>query len=220
MKPIKSVIVFLVLVVAMLTSGGALAFSFDFGDDDDDWRYYAYRGNPYQPWVAPNGMYFYPRLPYFQRQRMIDQRQGEMASRGNNLQQLGAMLYGNAGLDRARAIKLARAIEATSGEALADKFPPGSVASDNSNTTLALWGSPDAFRARALQLKIAARALAEELEKQPTAEQGAVFVARDRGYYGQPEEKVAVSPGVWEKFNALSQECAACHRDYRGYGRW
>jgi cytochrome c556 len=220
MTPTKSTLIFLVLVVAMLTSGGSLAFSFDFGDDDDKWRYYAYQGHPNQPWIAPNGMYFYPRLPYFQRQRMIDQRQDEMASRANSLQQLGAMLYGNEGFDRARAIKMARSIEATSGEVLADKFHPGSVVSYDSNTTLTLWGSPDAFRARALQMQISARALAEELEKQPTAEEGAVFVAKSRGYYGQPADKVAVSPGIWEKFNTLSAECAACHREYRGYGRW
>ncbi len=196
----------------------SFAFSFDFGDDDDDWWRYSYWGNPNQPWVTPSGHYFYPRLPYFQRQRMVDRRQDQMAYRRNAMDELRAMLYGRGGFDRAEAIKLARGIESVAGNSLADNFHPGSIATYSSRTTLALWGSPDAFRAKALTLQAAANALAKELEKQPTAEQGAVFLAQRPAGYGKQEKKVAVSPDVWEKFNSLSQECDSCHRAYRGYG--
>ncbi|MDJ0880853.1 MAG: cytochrome c [Gammaproteobacteria bacterium] len=210
----------LALLVGLLLFGisSALAFSFDFGDDDDDWWRYAYWGNPNQPWVAPNGMYFYPRLPYFQRHDMVDRRQQHMAYRANAMDELAAMLYGRLGFDRAQAIKLARGIESTSGTVLMDNFHPGAVATYGSRTTLALWQNQDAFRANALALQAAAKALAEEFEKQPSAEEGAVFLPQRTDGYGQPsQEKVAVSPRVWEKYNAMTGTCDSCHRGFRGY---
>jgi cytochrome c556 len=208
----------LLLVILFTGMGSALAFSFDFGDDDDDWRRYSYWGNPNQPFVAPNGYYFYPRLPYFERQRMVDNRQLQMGMRQNSMNALGRMLYGRSDFDRAEAIKHARRIEASSGQVLTDNFHPGAIATYDSSTTLALWGNQEAFKASALALQSAAKSLAEEFEKQPGEEEGAVYLPQNTDRYGQPgKERVAVSPAVWEKFNALNSVCASCHRGFRGY---
>jgi len=210
----------LTLAIGLLLIGmsSALAFSFDFGDDDDDWWRYSYWGNPNQAWVTPGGYYYYPRLPYFQRSDMVDRRQQQMAYRADAINELKAMLYGKLGFDRVEAIKLARGIESTSGAMLTDNFHPGAVATYGSNTTLALWGNQQAFNANALALQQAAKALAVEFEKQPTAEEGAVFLPQRADRFSPPsKQKVAVSPRVWEKFNTLSGTCDSCHRGYRGY---
>lgn len=212
--------VLITVAIGLLFLGisSALAFSFDFGDDDDDYWRYAYRRNPNQPWIAPNGYLFYPRLPYFERSRMVDNRQWQMGRRYDAMNQLGAMLYGRTGFDRVEAIRLARRIEATSGYALTDDFHPGAVATYGSRTTLALWGNQEAFQANAFALQQAAKVLAEEFAKQPTAEQSAVMLPTSTDRYGRPgAEKVAVSTGVWEKFNAVSNVCDSCHRGFRGY---
>ena len=212
------VLITILVGLLFLSISSALAFSFDFGDDDDDYWRYAYWGGYNRPWVAPNGYYFYPRLPYFERSRMVDNRQWQMGQRYQAMDTLGAMLYGRTGFDRAQAIQLSRRIEATSGQVLTDDFHPGAVATYGSRTTLALWGNQEAFRANAFALQQAARALAEEFEKQPTVEEGAVMLPKTSERYGQPgAEKVAVSPRVWEKFNALSAVCDSCHRGFRGY---
>lgn len=213
------VLITVAIGILFLGISSALAFSFDFGDDDDDYWRYSYYGNPNQPWIAPNGYLFYPRLPYFERSRMVDNRQSQMGQRYEAMNALGAMLYGRSDFDRAEAIKIARRIEATSGHALNDNFHPGAIATYSSRTTLALWGNQDAFRANAFTLQQAARALALEFEKQPTSEEGAVMLpASTDDQYGEPSaEKVAVSSGVWEKFNALSNVCYSCHRGFRGY---
>jgi len=206
------------LFFLFLFASSANAFSFDFGDDDDDYWRYAYWGNPNQPWVAPNGMYFYPRLPYFERSRMVDNRQAMMGRRYNAMEELGSMLYGRNGFDRAEAIKMARHIEATSGQTMTDDFHPGAIATYSSRTTLSLWGNQEAFRANAFVLQQAAKALAEEFEKHPPEEQGAVFLPQGVDRFGpQSTKKVAVSPDVWEKFNVLSNVCDSCHRGFRGF---
>ena len=217
MRYLTRTLLTLLFGVLILTAGSAQAFSFDFGDDDDDYWRYMYWGGYNRPWIAPNGSYFYPRLPYFERNAMVDRRQGKMVRRYNAMQELGSMLYGRDGFDRADAIKLARRIEATSGQYLTRDFHPGSIATHRSRTMLSLWGNQPAFSANAQAMQLAAKALAEEFEKQPTAEEGAVMLPQRVGRYGQPsEEKVAVSPAIWEKFNALSNTCDSCHRGFRG----
>lgn len=210
------------VLIGVLTLGIGSALAFSFGsDDDDDWWRYSYYGNPNQPWVAPNGMMFYPRLPYFERQEMVDRRHYQMNRRFNAMNELGDMLYGKGGFDRTEAIKIARLIEATSGHALTRDFHPGSIATYDSRTTLALWSSQDVFLANAQALQAAAKALAEELAKKPTEKEGAVMLPKRSNQYGKPStEKVAVSPAVWEKFNEVQNVCDHCHRSYRGFRRW
>lgn len=216
---IKTVLTLSITVLVMGMSS-ALGFSFDFGDDDDDYWRYMTRGDYNRPWVAPNGVYFYPRLPYFQRSDMVDRRQGQMRQRHHAMQALGEMLYGRAGFDRADAIKLARKIEATSAQYLTRDFHPGAIATDRSRTLLSLWGNQPAFHANARALQVAANELAEAFEKGPAAEKGAVMLAQKMDRFGNGgNEKVVVSADVWDKFNALSAACDSCHRDFRGV-RW
>ncbi|MBL7004413.1 MAG: hypothetical protein ISR69_10345, partial [Gammaproteobacteria bacterium] len=72
------------LITFLFGINNVQAFSFNFSSDDD------YYGNPYwgnqgwnapnsisnyRPWIAPDGSKFYPRLPYYQRSKMIESRQ-------------------------------------------------------------------------------------------------------------------------------------------------
>ena len=209
------------IVTLLIGMNSAMAFSFG-SDDDDDWWRYSYYGNPNQPWVTPSGMMYYPRMPYFERNRMVDSRQWQMESKRRAMQEIGDMIYGQGGFDRTRAIQLARTIEATAGQALGKDFHPGSVASHRSRTTFSLWRHRDVFDANAAALKAAANDLAQELAKQPTVEEGAVMLKqRPDDPYAQPTGKqVAVSGDVWAKYNEVSNICDHCHRDYRGPERW
>ena len=161
----------------------------------------------------------YPRLPYFERNRLLDQRHLRMGRNYHAMDQLGAMLYGDAAFDRTQAIKLARRIEATAGHRLSADFHPGSIATDRSRTLLALWYNRPLFDANAEALRGAAKALAEELEKNPKGQAGAVMLLAKPEDSGQSAKTVAVSAAVWERFNRLSDVCDSCHRGFRGH-RW
>ncbi len=209
----------LVLPLLLVGINNALSFSFDFGDDDDDWWYYSYYGN--QPMVSPYGTYFYPRLPYWQRNEMVDRRKAQMERKRSGMHELGDMLYTQEGFDRTRAIQIARAIEAGAGQTMSQDFHPGAVATYRSRTTLALWGNRQAFEGNSLALQAAAKALADELVKQPTVEQGAVMLRQRSDPYAEPSNKqVAVSPDVWQRYNEVSAICDHCHSSYRGPTRW
>jgi cytochrome c556 len=201
------------LVFFFMGISNAQAFSFDFGDDDD---YYPYWGPAYSPW-GPPPTYYYPRLPGYDRSAMVQKRQQMMGLHDNTVDRLGELLYGSYGFDRAEAIKLARKIELTSGLVLTSNFHPGAVAAFRSHTTPALWGNERTFKANALALQAAAIDLAKELEKQPTAEEGAVYLPkRSRSFGPEESETVPVSAGIWEKYNALSNVCIVCHNGFRG----
>lgn len=220
----KTLIAFLILFFTAM--GAAQGFSFDFGDDDDDYRFrgYPYWGNAFNPWFAPSPHYYYPQGYYYprrpssiERSTMVRERQQVMDTHGDTLEQLGELLYGDSGFDRAQAIKLALKIEVASGLALTDNFHPSTVTTTGSETGPALWGNPQTFKANALALQTAAKDLANELQKQPTAEEGAVYLPkRSRSFAREEPETVPVSPGIWKKFNNMSNICANCHREYRG----
>jgi cytochrome c556 len=209
----------LALGLMLMGISAALGFSFDFGDDDDDWWRYAYRGNPNQAWIAPNGMMFYPRLPYYERNRMLDRRQWQMGQKYRAMDELGAMLYGNAGFDRASAIKLARKIEALSGPTLTQNFHPGSIATDRSRSLLSLWHNRSAFEANAEALRVAAKELAHVLEIRPGEGEATVMLPSASSESRGSAKSVAVAPAVWDKFNSLSMVCDSCHSGFRGH-RW
>jgi cytochrome c556 len=200
------------LVFFFMGMSSAQAFSFDFGDDDD----YPYWGHPYSPWVAPPA-YYYPRIPSYDRSTMVRNRQENMGTHDETMNELRELLYGRYGFDRAVAIKLARKIELISGTALTGNFHPGAVADFRSRTTTALWGNEQAFKANAQALQAAAKDLAKELEKQPSTEEGAIYLPkRSISYNREESEMVPVSAGIWEKFNVLSNACESCHRGFRG----
>ncbi len=201
------------LVFFFFGMNSAQAFSFDFGDDDD----YPYWGHPYSPWVVPS--VYYPRIPSYDRSTMVRNRQDIMDTHDETMNQLRELLYGRYGFDRAVAIKLARKIELISGTALTGNFHPDTVSTFSSRTTPNLWGNEQAFKANAQALQAAAKDLARELEKQPTAEEGAVSLPRRSIAYRRDEpETVTVSAGIWEKFNTLSNVCVSCHTGFRRPG--
>ena len=200
------------LVFYFMGISSAQAFSFNIGDDDD----YPYWGYPYSPWVTPPAYYF-PRIPSYDRSTMVQNRQRNMDTHDESMNELSELLYGRYGFDRAVAIKLARKVELTSGSALTGNFHPDAVATFGSRTTPALWGNEQTFKANAQALQAAARDLAKELEKQPTAEEGAIYLPRRSiSFDRDAPETVPVSAGIWEKFNALSNVCASCHSGFRG----
>ena len=211
--------------------------NFSFGDDDDWWGPgwgNPYWGSPYGgpgwgdprwnsgggrgwgpgyapaygPWGAgPYGMP--PRLGSFDRTKMRLDRQRQMSNHDDAMEELGDMLYGRYRFEREKAIELAREIEAGAGHALVRNFHPGSIATDESHASPAFWGNEATFKANADALKTAAAALAEELARRPTDEEGAVYSDHGRG--DEP-----VSPDIWAKFNDVANACRACHATFRG----
>jgi cytochrome c556 len=131
------------------------------------------------------------------------------------MDQLSDLLSGRYGFDREKAIKLARRIEQTAGYALTRNFHPGAVIDSQSRTTRALWGNEEMFRQNAMILQTAAKALAEELSKEPTREQGAVYMRAQRKPGKHSASTISVSPLIWKKYSELSNTCYSCHRSYR-----
>ena len=121
----------------------------------------------------------------------------------------GAFLLGCVLPDVNALRELAREIEAGAGHALVRNFHPGSIATDESHASPAFWGNEATFKANADALKTAAAALAEELARRPTDEEGAVYSDHGRG--DEP-----VSPDIWAKFNDVANACRACHATFRG----
>mgnify|MGYP001814233817 FL=1 len=200
--------------------------SFSFGDDDDWWG--PGRGNPYPvapyaapgwgspayygPWGAPPPYYLPPRLGSFDRSIMRQKRQRQMSNHDDAMEELGDMIYGRYRFEREEAIELARQIEAAAGPALIRNFHPGAIATDGSHTTPAFWGNEAAFKANADALQAAAGALADELEKDLVAQEGAGTTEEAPGRrYEKP-----VSPEVRNRFNQVANACRACHATFRG----
>ncbi|RMG34422.1 MAG: cytochrome c [Gammaproteobacteria bacterium] len=211
----------------LLGAGTAHAFSFDFGNDDYDypppWAV-PYWGAPPAGYVPANPYLVRPLLPRGLRDELAAERKRFMEGHQEALNDLAAMLYGGKGFDRTEAIKLARKIEGGSGINLMRFFPPGSAPAWGSRALPSIWTRQEDFQAKADALGQAAAALAEELAKVPDPKQAiylpkpnAPFECRDRD---DPQCKVPVSPGVWEKFNKLSATCQGCHLGFRGYGWW
>jgi len=208
MRLFKLLTVSLPVISLILYSGAAQAFSFDFGDDHPPTWIETY-GQP-----APR-YYYYPQINSFDRSRMIDHRQNRMQRRATTMNQLSDLLSGRYGFDREKAIKLARGIEQTAGYSLTRNYHPGAVIDDYSRTTRALWGNEEVFRQSAMSLQAAARALAEELAKEPSQQEAAVYILAQRKPGEDTASTIPVSPKIWEKYNAVSNTCNACHRSFR-----
>lgn len=216
MQFLKKLSMISLTTLLLVGTSSVSGFSFNFDDDDDASQYYNWYGTN-RPLIAPNGTYFYPSLPYFERTKLVDRRQQRMEYKGSAVNKLSEMLYGSSDFDRATAIKLARGIESIAGPALVDFFHPGAVVDRRSRTTFSLWGNQEGFKAYAAALQNTAKELAEELQKQPTKEEGGIFLPKPVEPYEPPsEETIPVSAEIWPKFNAMMQVCYACHRGFRG----
>ncbi len=210
---------FLIIVTSLLLTSSVQAFSFSMSDHHHPrWHGYPYWASPYwagpgyAPWHMP------PRLSGYDRLRMKHRRQRQMDNHEDAMESLNDMLFGGFGFDREKAIKLARKIQSSSGAALSGNFHRGSIATSGSRAAPSIWGNEESFKANAKVLQETAKALALELGKRPTAEEGAVFLKTGAPYKAPKDRKdEPVSPAVWEKFNDLSDACFACHMRFRGY---
>jgi len=212
--------------LTLLGAGAAQAFSFSdstFSFGSNDW------GNPY--WGAPGygpgygpgyapGYFMPPRLPAYDRIRMMNNRQQQMRGHGTAIDDLGDLLFRRYGksFDREEAVQLAREIEASSGPVLLSNFHPGAVVTDGSRVAPSYWGNEQAFQANAMTLQAAATALVEELQKVPTDEEKPLYLSTGP-FSDPPRQKVPVSRDVWSRFNDVAATCDSCHRSFRGY-RW
>jgi cytochrome c556 len=143
------------------------------------------------------------------------------------MQSVARMLSGRRTFDRAEAIGLAREIEASAGENLVQLFKPGDWR--KSPLSRARIGDDmETFKAYAEALKEAAGELADELEKQPSAEDiraGRAWSpdwrrSRRGGGMGGPysrwrNEGGAVTKEVFDAYTKLPATCRGCHANFR-----
>jgi len=216
MRKFKHLSLIAVILSLPLYTGLAYGFNFDFDDfdfgDDDDDRYPGWIEAPGQP--APK-YGWYPQMRSFDRSRMVYYRQRQMKQLASAMTRLRSQISGRDEFDRAHAIQLAEYIENQSGDALLRNYHPGSVMDDESRTTRSLWGNEELFKNSAVKMQDAAKALAEELAKEPSKEQGAVYLRAKRQGRDADTETAAVSPDLKNKYDALSNSCNDCHRKFR-----
>jgi cytochrome c556 len=183
----------------------------------------AYWGGPRPaPWSGadfPGGAYG----PGLDRMR---QRQNEMQDHKAAMHTVGRMLAGQRNFDRAEAIRLARTIEASSGENLVGSFESGDQRG-NPLSRARIGQNMEAFTAQAEALKQAAADLANALEQQPSSAD--VWSGRAwspdwyrsrgnrwmRGPYGGGYDNDAVTPEALEAYNRMRATCHGCHAGFR-----
>ena len=185
----------------------------------------AYGGDPWGgPWSEPGYPYSSGYGPGLDR---THERQSEMRDHKAAMQSVARMLSGRRTFDRAEAISLAREIEASAGENLVPLFK----ASDRRRSPLSrarIGDDMETFKAHAEALKEAAGELANELEKQPSAEDiraGRAWSpdwrrSRRGGGMGDPysrwrNEGGAVTKEVFDAYTKLRATCHGCHANFR-----
>ena len=191
----------------------------------------AYWGDPWGgPWSEPGwggGPWSEPGYPFSGYGPALDrmhERQREMRDHRATMQSVSRMLSGRRTFDRAKAIGLAREIEASAGENLARLFKPGDWR--RSPLSRARIGDDmQAFKARAQALKEAAGELADELEKRPSAEDiraGRAW-SPDWGMGGRysrwRNQGGAVTKQVFDAYTKLRATCNGCHANFRSAWR-
>lgn len=220
MQKFKNLSLYAAILTLPLFTGLAHGFNFDFDDfdfgDDDDDRYPGWIEAPGQP--TPRYGY-YPQMKSIDRSRMVYYRQRQMQNLASAMTRLRDQISGRDDFDRAHTIKLAEYIASQSGDSLLRNYHPGSVMDDDSRTTRALWGNEELFKSSAAKTRDAAKALAAELAREPTKEQGAVYLRTDRRGRGADAETAAVSADLRNKFDELSNSCNSCHRSFRSQYR-
>jgi cytochrome c556 len=166
----------------------------------------------------------YPYSGYGRSLDRMHERQSEMRDHRAAMQSVARMLSGQRSFDRAKAIGLAREIEASAGENMARLFKPGDW--PRSPLTRARIGDEmETFKANADALKQAAGELADALEKQPSGED--VRAGRawspDWGMGGRysrwTNERRAVTQQVFDAYTRLRATCHGCHANFRSARR-
>jgi cytochrome c556 len=153
----------------------------------------------------------------------MHERQREMYDHKAAMQAVERMLSGRRSFDRAKAIGLARQIEASAGANLTRLFGPGDWRM--SPLSRARIDDMEAFQANADALQQAAGQLADALQRQPNVEDiraGRAW-SPDWGMAG-PYRRWgsgggAVSKDVLDAYNNLQATCYGCHANFRSRRR-
>jgi cytochrome c556 len=179
------------------------------------------------PWSEPGwGGGPWSDYPFSGYGRTLDQmheRRDEMHDHKAAMQDVARMLSGRRTFDRAKAIGLARQIEASAGENLTRLFEPGGRRMGPFSR--ARIGDMESFKANAEALKLAAGELADALEKQPSPEDISAGRAWSpdwsmRGPYSRwRSEGEAVPQEVFEAYTKLRATCHGCHANFRSTWR-
>ena len=182
------------------------------------------------PWAEPGwggAPWAEPGYPYSGHGAALDRmhaRQRDMRDHRAAMQSVARMLSGERRFDRAKAIGLAREIEASAGANMAQLFRPG----ESQRTPLSrarIGEEMEAFKTQAEALKAAAGELADALEKQPAADDiraGRAW-SPDWGMGGRHArwrgEGGAVTPQVFDAYTKLRATCHGCHANFRSSWR-
>ncbi len=156
--------------------------------------------------------------------RMHERQQG-MRDHRAAMQSVARMLSGRRAFDRAKAIGLARAIEASAGENLVQLFQPGDWRSSPLSRARIGGDDLETFKANAEALKEAAGELANALEKQSSAEDIRAGHAwsphwgTGGPYRGWRNEGGAVTQQVFDAYTKLRATCHGCHANFRSAWR-
>jgi cytochrome c556 len=187
----------------------------------------AYWGGPRTaPWSGSG----YPGGGYPQGFDRMHQRQTTMQNHKSAMHAVGRMLAGQRNFDRAEAIRLARAIQASAGEDMMNMFKPGDQRGNPLSRAM-IGENMAAFGAQAEAMEQAAGDLADALETQPSPEDiwaGRAWSAdwyRSRGNrgrrgpygaYGGPDyDNDAVTMEALGAYNRLRATCHGCHAGFR-----
>ena len=190
----------------------------------------AYWGGPWGgplggPWGSPWHGPGYPYGGYDVARERTHDRQREMHDHKAAMQSVGRMLSGKSTFDRAEAVHLVREIEASAGENLTRLFKRGD--SRRSPLSRARVDDMNTFKANAEALKAAAGELADELEKEPSAEDIRTGQAMSPGWkrsmrrgMGGPysrgrSEGESITMEVYGAFTKLLGTCNGCHENFR-----
>jgi cytochrome c556 len=138
------------------------------------------------------------------------------------MQSLARMLSGRRTFNRAEAIGLARQIEASAGENLTQLFAPGGNWRRSSPGRARVGNDIDVFKHYAIAMKWAAGELADQLEKQPSAEDIRTGLAWSPDWgRGDPyrsrgrNNSEALTREVFTAYNNLQTTCNNCHANFR-----
>lgn len=173
-----------------------------------------WRGGPWsEPGGPPGG---------FRGMDQTHQRQSQMRDHRAAMQSLGRMLSGRRNFDRAEAIALAREIEASAGDNLTRLFKTSGDWRRSPLSRARVGDDIDIFQSHANALQLAAGELADQLEKQPSAEDirsGRAWSpdwSRGRPYRSHwRDDNSALNREVFNAYNNLRSTCNGCHANFR-----
>ena len=178
-----------------------------------------YWGDPSaDPWPEPA----FPYSSYGPAVDRTHERQRQMQDHGAAMQSLARMLSGRRTFDRAAAIGLALEIEASAGANLSRMFKPAGNWRRNPLTRARVGDDMEVFKHHAIALQWSAGELADQLEKQPSAEDIRAGLAwspdwgRGSPYRGRwRNESGALTREVFNAYASLQATCNNCHANFR-----